>query len=249
MAKDGPTPDRPDVSVVVPVFNEEAALAELVARVTRTAEAAAWSWELICVLDGCTDRSAAVLAEAACPSLRVVTLDRNRGQHVALFAGLEAARGAVVAMLDADLQNPPEELPALVAALRDGADAAIGWRERRQDALWRTTVSRVFNLSMGFLLRHPSRDLGCMLRAYRREVVDAFLAGGEAPLFLPVQLGRWAERPVERPVAHAPRPHGESRYSALRLARLWTHVLRARWLPPRRRADAPVYRTTPEPRR
>ena len=240
----------PDLSLLVPVYDEEGALPELVRRIRETAERAGWSWELICVLDGCTDRSAEVLRGAGCPELRVIELDRNRGQHTALFAGLEAARGRIVAMLDADLQNPPEELPAFVAGIEAGADAVVGWRRGRQDALWRNVVSRGFNLAMGLLLAHPGRDLGCMLRAYRREVVDAFLASGEAPLFLPVQLGRWVGRMEERAVAHAPREHGSSRYSPLRLARLLAQVVRSRFAPPRQGpGKPPPYRTKSGPDR
>jgi undecaprenyl-phosphate 4-deoxy-4-formamido-L-arabinose transferase len=241
----GPPGPRPDLSVVVPVYDEEAALPELVARIAAMADGAGWTWELLAVLDGCSDGSRAALEASGRPEVRVLELDRNYGQHAAVYAGLEAARGRLVAMLDADLQNPPEAVVALAAELAQGADAAAAWRRGRRDPLWRRAASRAFNLLMSGALRAPGRDWGCMLRVYRREVVDAFLDSGEAPLFLPVQLARWTHRGVERPVDHAARSHGGSRYTPTRLARLFGRVVRARFAPPRRAAAAPPYRLAP----
>ncbi len=260
-----PAAARPDISVVVPVFNEAASLPELVRRIAAVADDAGWRWELVCVLDGCTDGSRAALEAAGRPEVQILELDRNHGQHTAVYAGLEAARGRVVAMLDADLQNPPEALAALVAAVDSGEgagagadggaglgsdaagcpDAAVAWRRGRRDPLWRRAASRFFNVLMSTALALPGRDWGCMLRVYRREVVDALLDSGQAPLFLPVQLARWTRRPVELPVDHAPRAHGGSRYTPARLGRLFGRVLRSRFAPPLRRG--PVYGLKPPP--
>ena len=229
----------------MPVYNEASSLEELVDRVAAVAAGQGWRWELVCVLDGCADGSRAVLERMGRPEVRVLEFDRNYGQHTAVFAGLEASRGRVVATMDADLQNPPEALPELVAAIVAGADGAAGWRRGRRDPLWRKAASRIFNLLMSTALRTPGHDWGCMLRAWPRPVVDRFLDSGEAPLYIPVQLARWVERGVELPVDHAPREHGGSRYTPARLGRLFGRVVRSRFAPPQLDGRNPAYRLKP----
>jgi len=216
------------VSIVVPMLNEEPNLVPLVTRVA--AVMGEVGWELICVLDGCTDGSLDVLLglRAQHPELKIVELGTRLGQHAALAVGLSFAAGDPVLTLDADLQNPPEELPRLLGLLRQGFDAVGSIRRSRQDSRVRKSASLLFRtllaLSGG---RHRMADPGSMLRGWRREVVRRFLESGEPALYLPVQLNRRAERYVELETAHDARAGGTSRYDAVKLALLLGKALLA----------------------
>jgi undecaprenyl-phosphate 4-deoxy-4-formamido-L-arabinose transferase len=137
-----------------------------------------------------------------------------------VLAGFEESRGAIVVTLDADLQNPPEEIPKLLAAIRDGNDVAGGWRAARQDPLFRRLASGVINRLTSKALGVRMKDYGCMLRAYRREVVDGVVRCGEASAFIPALANTFAKRIVEVPVAHEERLGSRSRYGLLRLVNL-----------------------------
>jgi undecaprenyl-phosphate 4-deoxy-4-formamido-L-arabinose transferase len=154
------------------------------------------------------------------PVLRVISLNRNYGQHAAVFAGLEHARGRVIVTLDADLQNPPEEIPRLVAAVEAGHDVVGGWRRDRRDPLFRRVLSRGMNWLTSYMVGVRMRDYGCMLRAYRREVVDVLRGCREASSFVPALANSFARAPVEIAVEHAGRTNGRSRYHLFRLIRL-----------------------------
>lgn len=233
------------ISVVAPARDEAASLPELIRRLSAVAHDEGWDWELVLVLDGCTDDSAAQIAACGEPDVRIIDLPASRGQHAALDVGLRQARGAIVLTMDADLQVLPESLPALVGALDAGADAVAGWRNQRQDLLWRRLVSRGFNAAASRLVGLPGHDLGCMLRGYRRETLDRYLSSGEAPLYLPIQIGRHARRSAEVVVAHAERAYGTSNYDARRLARLALAVLRSRFCAPRVAPPAPFRQNAP----
>ncbi|HTG35107.1 MAG TPA: glycosyltransferase [Thermoanaerobaculia bacterium] len=212
----------PYLSVVVPVYNEEANLPELLDRLTGTLVPLGRSYEIVLVNDGSRDRSLPLLREAAAldPHLVVVDFNRNYGQHAAVFAGFEVSRGEVVVTLDADLQNPPEEIPKLVAKIEEGFDVVGSIRVHRQDTLLRRAASKIVNRMTAVATGVQLTDYGCMLRAYRQPVVKLLAASNEVSTFIPVLADLFAGRVTEIPVAHSERLHGESKYSIWKLFRL-----------------------------
>jgi undecaprenyl-phosphate 4-deoxy-4-formamido-L-arabinose transferase len=212
----------PYLSVVIPVYNEEANLPELLDRVAATLGALGRPYEVVLVNDGSRDRSLPLLREAAArdPHLVVVDFNRNYGQHAAIFAGFEVSRGEVVVTLDADLQNPPEEIPKLVAKVEEGFDVVGSIRVHRQDTLLRRVASKIVNRMTAIATGVQLSDYGCMLRAYSRPVVKLLASSREISTFIPVLADLYAGRVTEIPVAHAERRHGESKYSLLSLFRL-----------------------------
>ncbi len=212
----------PFLSVVIPVFNEEDNLVELHARLATTLNREDYSWEVIYVDDGSRDRSWEILEglNQRDEHVRLVRFNRNYGQHMAVFAGFERVRGQVVATLDADLQNPPEDVPRLVAKLDEGYDVVGGWRQFRQDSWLRKLPSRIVNIVTSKVVGVELKDYGCMLRAYRREVVDAMSACQETSSFIPALANTYANKVLEIPVGHAHRHAGQSKYSLLKLFRL-----------------------------
>jgi undecaprenyl-phosphate 4-deoxy-4-formamido-L-arabinose transferase len=212
----------PYVSVVVPVYNEEANLPELLERLGRTLSALGRSYEIVLVNDGSRDRSLPLLREAAAGDSHLVVVDfnRNYGQHAAVFAGFEVCRGEVVVTLDADLQNPPEEIPKLVAKMEEGFDVVGSIRVHRQDTLLRRVASKIVNRMTAVATGVQLSDYGCMLRAYSRPVVRMLAASSEVSTFIPVLADLFAGRVTEIPVAHSERRHGESKYSLWKLFRL-----------------------------
>ena len=213
---------EPQISVIIPVFNEEACLPELFQRMDAAMESLCRPYEIIYVNDGSRDGSLALLkaASAANPSVEVLDFNRNYGQHAAVFAGFEAARGEIIVTLDADLQNPPEEIPNLVAKMEEGYDVVGSVRQQRQDSLFRRIASRIINRVTAKVTGVRLHDYGCMLRAYRRDVVKTLCASREISTFIPVLADLFAGRITEIPVAHAERTKGESKYSFLKLIRL-----------------------------
>jgi undecaprenyl-phosphate 4-deoxy-4-formamido-L-arabinose transferase len=215
-------PAAPAASIVVPVFNEEAGLPRLHARLRAVLDALDRPAEVIYVDDGSTDRSleALLLIQAADHRVTVVSLARNAGQHAAVLAGFARARGGVVVTLDADLQNPPEEIPRLLEAIDAGHDVVGTWREDRGDPALRRVISALVTEVASRSVGVRMRDCGSMLRAYRRDVVDQVLRSAERSPFIPVLAASVADRPTELPIRHAARFAGRSRYSALRFMRL-----------------------------
>jgi undecaprenyl-phosphate 4-deoxy-4-formamido-L-arabinose transferase len=214
------------VSVVVPVHDEEANLAELHRRLAVVLGGMEAPSEIVFVNDGSRDGSAEVLEQirALDPRVTVVELAWNAGQHAAVLAGLRLARGEVAVTLDADLQNPPEEIPKLLAKIGEGFDVVGGVRSRRHDPLLRRAASAAL-ARLG--ARRGGADYGCMLRAYRREVVRRMLRCRERTLFLPALAESLAQRVADVPVAHDERRHGRSRYDLIRLLRLGVDFLAA----------------------
>ncbi|HEX4963803.1 MAG TPA: glycosyltransferase [Thermoanaerobaculia bacterium] len=212
----------PYLSVVIPVFNEEENLPELLERLDRTLSPLGKPYEVIFVNDGSRDRSLDLLKEASArdPHLVVVDFNRNYGQHAAVFAGFEACRGEIVVTLDADLQNPPEEIPKLVAKMEEGFDVVGSVRVHRQDPLLRRMASKVINKMTAIATGVQLSDYGCMLRAYRRPVVKVLASSREISTFIPVLADLFAGRVTEVPVAHDERHHGASKYSVWKLIRL-----------------------------
>jgi len=218
-----PAMAAPVLSVVVPVYNEEAGLPALFARLYPALDALAVPYEVIFVNDGSRDRSAAILKDQflARPDVtRVVLFNANYGQHTAIVAGFERVRGQRVVTLDADLQNPPEEIARLLAAMDDGHDYVGGVRRTREDAWWRRVASRAMNRLRERITRIRMTDQGCMLRAYSRDIVDAVAASREVSTYIPALAYTFAHSPVEVEVGHEERAAGESKYSLYRLVRL-----------------------------
>jgi undecaprenyl-phosphate 4-deoxy-4-formamido-L-arabinose transferase len=213
----------PQLSVVIPVYNEEAGLPALFARLYPELDKLQVPYEVIFVNDGSRDRSAALLQEQflARPDVtRVVLFNANYGQHLAIIAGFERVRGLRVVTLDADLQNPPEEIGRLLAAMDEGHDYVGGVRRTREDAWWRRAASRAMNGLREKITRIRMTDQGCMLRAYSRDIADAVAASREVSTYIPALAYTFANRPTEIDVGHEERAAGESKYSLYKLIRL-----------------------------
>ena len=213
----------PKVSVVIPVYNEEAVLPALFARLYPALDALGESYEVIFVNDGSSDRSAALLRgqfELRSDVTRVILFNGNFGQHLAIMAGFEATRGERVVTLDADLQNPPEEIAKLLAKMDEGYDYVGSVRRARQDTAFRRSASRMMNALRERITRIRMTDQGCMLRAYSRDIVAAINSCREVNTFIPALAYTFAQRPAEIEVAHEERAAGESKYSLYNLVRL-----------------------------
>lgn len=211
------------VSIVIPVYNEQDGLARLFDELYPVLDALGRSYELLLIDDGSRDRSAALLREQyqRRPDVtRVILLAGNFGQHNAILAGFEHSRGEVVITLDADLQNPPAEIPRLIGQFDAGHDYVGTIRMGRKDSSWRVLPSRLLNVIRERTTRIRITDQGCMLRAYSRAVVDAVNDCPEMNTFIPALAYLFARSPVEIQVSHAEREAGESKYSLYSLLRL-----------------------------
>jgi undecaprenyl-phosphate 4-deoxy-4-formamido-L-arabinose transferase len=214
---------NPELSLIVPVFNEEAVLPLLFTRLSAALDELGRSYEVIFVDDGSADRSAALLREQFQnrPQVtRVILLAHNAGQHMAILAGFERSRGDYVVTLDADLQNPPEEIEHVVAALEEGHDYVGTVRMMRQDSWFRRSASRALNIIREKTTQVRISDQGCMLRGYARPIVDAVNRCTEVNTFVPALAYTFARRPTEIAVKHEARAAGKSAYSLYRLIRL-----------------------------
>ncbi|MDH4390538.1 MAG: glycosyltransferase family 2 protein [Aquabacterium sp.] len=220
-----PQAAEPDVSIVVPMFNEVDNLVNLVERIGAAMAATAWQFELIAVDDGSTDGTAALLRQLAQakPWLQAVCLARNYGQSSALQAGFDRVRGRYVVTLDADLQNEPLDIPALLQRLEDDAevDMVSGWRVNRQDkALSRRLPSLLANRLISRATGVQLHDYGCALKAYRRPIIDRIRLFGELHRFIPSLARDAGARIAEVPVRHHARTHGQSKYGIDRTFRV-----------------------------
>jgi undecaprenyl-phosphate 4-deoxy-4-formamido-L-arabinose transferase len=215
--------NNPYLSVVIPVHNEQESLEELYKRLTESLDKLGKSYEIILTNDGSTDKSAQILQDLhnrRPEQIRVIEFNGNFGQHMAIMAGFERVRGEIVITMDADLQNPPEDIGKLVAAIEAGHDVVNTHREGRQDTMWRLTVSRWHNKIRAWMMpKLVMEDEGCMLRAYRRDIVDLMASTGEATTFIPALALSYASNPIEVGVGHASRVAGESSYSFYGLIR------------------------------
>jgi undecaprenyl-phosphate 4-deoxy-4-formamido-L-arabinose transferase len=218
-----PAAPVPYISVVIPVYNEEENLAELCRRLLTTLSDYGRPFEIILVDDGSTDRSWEILTELHQQHpehIRALQFFRNFGQHQAIFAGFQATRGQIIVTLDADLQNLPEDIPKLVAKVEEGYDTVGGWRENRLDSWFRRIPSFFMNRTMSWVTGVRLKDYGCMLRAYRREVVDSINQCQESSSFIPALANLFSRRVAEIPVGHAERERGQSKYNLMKLIRL-----------------------------
>ncbi|HVA55737.1 MAG TPA: glycosyltransferase [Gammaproteobacteria bacterium] len=213
----------PEVSVVIPVYNEQESLPDLFARLYPAMDTLGRSYECVFVDDGSADRSAALLREQfekRPDHTRVVLLLSNFGQHAAILAGFSASRGQRIVTLDADLQNPPEEIGNLLLKMDEGYDYVGTIRRQRHDVAWRKLASRLMNKLRERITKIKMTDQGCMLRAYARHVVDAINSTSEINTFIPALAYLYALKPVEVEVEHDERQAGKSKYSLYKLIRL-----------------------------
>jgi len=211
------------LSVVIPVFNEESNLPTLFGRLYPVLDGIGRSYEVIFTNDGSADRSFALLAaqHAARPDVtRVIDFNANYGQHMAIMAAFERVRGEVIVTLDADLQNPPEEIPKLLEKIDAGFDYVGGYRLQRHDSFFRKYASRMINLIREHTTNIEMTDQGCMLRAYRRPLIDAVVRSGAINTFIPALAYTYASKPGEVGVRHEERHAGVSNYSFYKLIRL-----------------------------
>ena len=211
------------LSVVIPVYNEEAVLTALFDRLYPVLDALGQPYEAVFVDDGSRDRSATLLRQQyklRPDTTRVLYLRNNAGQHASIMAGFAACAGQRIVTLDADLQNPPEEIPNLLAAMDRGHDYVGSIRRNRQDPKWRDLASRLTNRLRERITGIHMTDQGCMLRAYDRDIVDAVLASREAHTFIPALAYLYAANPTEISVEHAARAAGESKYPLYKLIHL-----------------------------
>jgi len=213
---------------VIPVFNEEKNLSELIRRCLKTCEEIAVPFEVVLVDDGSSDGSAQMILAAAEQNAGTVVgvlLNRNYGQHAAVMAGFAESRGDIIVTLDADLQNPPEEVPKLVRKIEEGFDVVGTIRTPRHDPLFRRVASSIVNRAARRATGVTMHDYGCMLRAYRRHVVCAMLQCHERSTFVPVLANSFARKATEIEVHHAERTGGESKYSLWKLINLQFDLL------------------------
>jgi undecaprenyl-phosphate 4-deoxy-4-formamido-L-arabinose transferase len=213
----------PAVSIIVPIYNEQAVLPALFERLYAAMDALDRSYECIFIDDGSADDSVRLLREQfqrQPANTRVIVFQGNFGQHAAILAGFANMRGRIAVTIDADLQNPPEEIGKLLAKVDEGFDYVGSIRDGRQDVWWRSVASRLINNLRERTTNIRMTDQGCMLRAYDRGVVDAINSTREVNVFVPALAALYARRPTEILVKHAERQAGESKYSMFKLVRL-----------------------------
>jgi len=216
-------PGGPVLSVVIPVYNEEDGLAALFDRLYPALDALGLRYEVIFINDGSRDRSPGILAEQfkRRPDVtRVILFNGNFGQHRAILAGFAHCRGERIVTLDADLQNPPEDIATLLAKMDEGHDYVGSIRRMRQDAAWRRWASKAMNGLRAKLTRINITDQGCMLRTYSRNIVSLINQCGEMNTFIPALAYQFSRNPAEVVVGHEERFAGESKYSLYSLIRL-----------------------------
>jgi dolichol-phosphate mannosyltransferase len=221
----------PALSVVVPIFNEEKNMSILQEELR--AALAGRDYEVIFVDDGSTDGTAERIESA--PNVRVVRFERNTGQSAAIYAGLQAAKGAIAVLIDGDLQNDPADIPKLLAEIERGADLVCGYREKRRDTLGKRLTSRVANFVRSRFVKDYVRDTGCTLKAMRRDCIAALVPFKGMHRFIPALIRAAGYRLVEVPVHHRPRRFGKSKYGlGNRAVRATIDMFGVRWLLSRR---------------
>ena len=216
------------ISIVIPVYNEELNLDELVDRCLKVGQGMDRPFEIILVNDGSADGSEQKIANACDQNPDAVfgiILNRNYGQHNAIMAGFEMCRGEIVVTLDADLQNPPEEIPRLIDCMEKGYDVVGTVRKNRQDSFFRKIASSITNKVARHYTGVMMTDYGCMLRAYRRHIVDAMISCTERSTFIPVLANSFAGSATEIEVNHAGRGRGDSKYDLWKLVNLQFDLL------------------------
>ena len=224
----------PNLSLIVPVYNEEENLSPLIEAIKKSLNPLPYSWEVVLVDDGSEDGSLQVLtglAEKDPNHLRVLSFRRNFGQTAAIAAGLDYATGEIIVLLDADMQNDPGDIPMLLEKLDEGYDLVSGWRRKRQDTyLTRTLPSNLANMLISRVTGVPLHDYGCTLKAYRREVLEGFRLYGEMHRFIPVFANSVGARITEVQVNHQPRKFGKTKYGLERTVKVILDLFTVKFL-------------------
>ena len=211
------------LSIIIPVYNEEENLPVLFDRLYTSLEALKYPYEILFINDGSKDSSIALLTMQykKFPDVtRVIDFEGNFGQHMAIIAGFDAMLGDYAVTLDADLQNPPEEIHKLLEALKSGHDVVGTHRANRQDTFFRKYASRCINFMRKIITNIDMKDQGCMLRGYNKSIVKRILASNEVHTFIPATAQSYAQNSIEIEVSHEERAYGESKYSLYSLIRL-----------------------------
>ena len=213
---------KPEISAVIPVYNEEESIGALHAALYPVMKSLERPFEIIFVNDGSRDGSFGILydIQREYPEVTVIDLNGNFGQHMAIMAGFERARGEFVVTLDADLQNPPEAIPDIVKLMDSGHDVVGTYRAERRDPMFRRAASKIVNYVTNRITRLDIRDYGCMLRGYNRRIVDIINASRETTTFIPALGRKFAANPIEMEISHKEREHGVSKYGLTQLIRL-----------------------------
>lgn len=214
--------NNPYVSIVVPVYNEEKTLQPLMDRLYPVAQKLGKPFEIIFTNDGSSDSSLDILKSYVqkYPGVKIVEFNGNFGQHMAILAAFERSNGEIIITLDADLQNPPEEIPRMIAEIEKGHDVVGTIREKRQDPVFRRVASKIVNITTNKMTGMQMSDYGCMLRAYHRNIINNINQCSESTTFIPALAQTFCSNPTEITVGHAERTLGESKYSFYRLIRL-----------------------------
>lgn len=226
-------PSPIDLSLILPVYNEEDNLPELYQLLNQTLANLPKSYEIIFVDDGSHDNSFKILKELAMqdPHVKVIRFRRNFGQTAALSAGIEIAKGNILIPMDADLQNSPTDIPALLQKLDEGYDVVSGWRKSRHDPFWqRRLPSVIANFLISWLTAVHLHDYGCTLKVYRKEVIKDVKLYGEMHRFIPVYANMLGARVTELPVTHHPRKHGVSKYGIGRTFKVILDLIMVKFL-------------------
>jgi glycosyltransferase involved in cell wall biosynthesis len=227
---------RVDIAVVVPAFNEAESLPELIERIDQAATGMGRTWEVWIIDDGSTDDTFAVVEKlaAARPQVHGLQFGRNFGKAAALAAGFRAASGTVVITMDADLQDDPAEIPALVGKIEEGYDLVSGWKQDRKDSFIKNKTSRVFNWFTSRMCGLKLHDFNCGLKAYRREVTQRVKIYGEMHRYVPALAYLDGFRVAELPVKHFARKYGETKYGMARFVNGFLDLLTVYFLHARR---------------
>ncbi len=223
-----------ELSVVIPVYNENESLRELHEALQKALKTLNMPWEIVYVDDGSTDHSLQILEALAAEDeahTRVIALRRNFGQTAAIAAGIDNTQGDMIVLMDADMQNDPADIPMMIEKMQEGYDVVSGWRVRRKDTfITRTLPSRIANWLISWVTGVKLRDYGCTLKAYRREVITGFRLYGEMHRFIPAYAGYVGARIVEVPVQHHPRRFGSTKYGMERIVKVILDLLTVKFL-------------------
>jgi len=215
------------ISIVVPVFNEEENIAILQKELENALAGA--DHEIIFVDDGSTDQTATKISASS--TVRLIRFEQNRGQSAALYAGAQAARGNVIVFIDGDLQNDPADIPRLVSEISNGADLVCGYREKRKDTVTKRLTSRIANFVRSRFTKDGVRDTGCTLKAMRRQCLSTLVPFKGMHRFIPALVKGAGYRLVEVPVNHRPRRFGQTKYGfGSRAVRATVDMFGVRWL-------------------
>jgi glycosyltransferase involved in cell wall biosynthesis len=233
IANQAPTKPSPYLSVIIPIYNEEENIPLLGRKLFDVLDSMPCTFEVIAVNDGSRDASLARLKQLAeiRPEMKIVDFRRNYGQTAAMMAGIDHASGEVLLSIDADLQNDPEDIPALLSKLDEGYDVVSGWRKDRQDAaIRRNFVSSVANRIISKISGVHLHDYGCTLKAYRQDVIKGVRLYGEMHRFIPIYASWMGARVCEMPVRHHPRRFGKSKYGLERIIKVILDLIVVKFL-------------------